>query len=165
MVGIAFILHFGIIHLLAVAWRRAEVNVTPIMHAPILSNSVSDFWSRRWNLAFRDLVHRFVFRPVSVRFGPRCAMWAVFLLSGLMHDFVISLTARGGYGLPTLYFVLQGAAMSLERSQFGKRIGLRGGIVGRMFAALVVVVPMGLLFPPVFVERVVVPMLESLSVT
>ena len=88
-------------------------------------------------------------------------MSAVFLISGLVHDFVISHTAGGGYGLPTLYFVIQGAAMLLERSSWGKRLGLRGGLVGRTFTAGVVAVPMGLLFPPVFVERIVVPMLHA----
>ena len=164
MIGVAFILHFGVIHLLALLWRRAGVNVTPIMQAPILANSVSDFWSRRWNLAFRDLVHRFIFRPVARKHGAKAGMAAVFLASGLIHDFVISLTAGGGYGLPTLYFCLQGGALLLERSRTGKKLDLRGGLSGRIFTALVVAVPMMLLFPPVFVERIVVPMLKAIDV-
>ena len=163
MVGVTFILHFGVIHLLALLWRRAGVNVTPIMQAPILANSVSDLWSRRWNLAFRDLVHRFVFRPLARTRGAPFAMAAVFLASGLIHDLVISLTAGGGYGLPTLYFALQGGGFFLERSPLGKRWGLRGGWKGRLFTAIVVLAPAGLLFPPVFVERVVVPMLQTIT--
>ena len=160
MIGIAFILHFGVIHLLALVWRCAGVNVTPIMRAPILADSVSDFWSRRWNLAFRDLVHRFIFRPITKRINARVGTFSVFVVSGLIHDFVISLTAGGSYGLPTLYFLIQGTAMLVER----KHMVLRGGITGRTFTACVVAAPMGLLFPPVFVERVVIPMLQFLAI-
>lgn len=163
MIGIAFFLHFGLLHLLALVWRAAGVNVTPIMQAPILADSVTDFWSRRWNLAFRDLVHRFVFRPLARKRGLPNATMAVFVVSGLIHDFVISLSARGGYGLPSLYFLLQGGAMLLERSRVGMKLGIRSGLAGRIMAALVVVLPLGLLFPPAFVLRVVVPMLRVIT--
>jgi alginate O-acetyltransferase complex protein AlgI len=49
MIGLIFALHFGLFELLALAWRRAGRNVTPIMQAPILSTSLNEFWSRRWN--------------------------------------------------------------------------------------------------------------------
>ena len=43
MIGIAFALHFGLLHLLALVWRAVGVNVAPIMQAPIRAASVPVF--------------------------------------------------------------------------------------------------------------------------
>ena len=82
MAGILFTLHFGLFHLLSVIWRRAGIDAPAIMDAPVLASSLSDFWGRRWNLAFRDLAHTFVFRPFVGRLGIAGATIAVFLTSG-----------------------------------------------------------------------------------
>jgi hypothetical protein len=157
MVGVVFVLHFGAFHLLSCAWRTVGVNAKPLMHWPILATGVSDFWGRRWNTAFRDLTHRFLFRPLAARVGPRAGLFAGFVVSGLAHELVITVPAGGGYGLPTMYFVLQGAGLLAERAW-----RLRGWR-GRLFAAVVVVGPAGLLFPPVFVTRVVLPFLTAIG--
>lgn len=100
MAGIAFVLLFGLVRLLSILWRRAGVNAQPIMNAPILATSLTDFWGRRWNLAFRDLAHTHVFRPLVKNVGIAGATMAVFLVSGLIHDAAISTSAQAGYGLP-----------------------------------------------------------------
>ena len=163
MTGIAFTLHFGLFHLLSVVWRRANCDATPVMNAPLLATSLSDFWSRRWNLAFRDLAHTYVFRRFIGRLGIAGATLAVFVVSGVVHDVAISGPAGGGYGLPTLYFVIQGVGVLFERSRLGKRIGTRKGVIGRLFCAVVILGPVGLLFHAPFVERVVVPMLTVIG--
>jgi hypothetical protein len=163
MAGVVSVLHFGVSHVLSLAWQAAGVNAQHIMHKPLLSTSLADFWGRRWNLAFRDLAHRFVFRPLAPLIGGAWATMAVFLVSGLIHDAVISLTARGGWGLPTLYFLIQGLAVLLERSRVGRRFGLGRGLLGWLFAAVVVIGPVGLLFHPPFITRVVLPMLDALG--
>ena len=131
------------------------------MDWPILATSVSDFWGRRWNLAFRDLTHRFVFRPLTSRLGAKPALAVGFLISGIVHDLVISLPAGAGFGGPTLFFVLQGAAIFLERSASGRRLSLGRGAIGWAFTMLVLVAPLCLLFHPPFVRTVVVPMLSA----
>lgn len=163
MAGIVFVLHFGLFHLLACFWRSRAVDARPLMNWPIASTSVSQFWGQRWNTAFRDLAHRFLFRPLTIRFGPRAAIAGGFLFSGIVHDAVISLPAGGGYGLPTLYFALQGMALLLERSRLGKAIGLGGGWRGRLFALVVIVGPASLLFHTPFNERIVRPFLEAMG--
>ena len=163
MTGIAFTLHFGLFHLLSVMWRRANCDARPVMNAPILATSLSDFWSRRWNLAFRDLAHTYVFRRFVGRIGIAGATMAVFVVSGVVRDVAISGAAGGGYGLPTLYFVIQGVGVLFERSRLGKRIGTRKGVIGRLFCAAVILGPVCLLFHPPFVERVVVPMLTVIG--
>lgn len=159
MIGIAFVLHFGILHLLSLAWREAGVDARPIMNAPILAKSLSDFWSRRWNLAFRDAAHQLVFRPLVGRYGAQAAALAVFAVSGLVHDVVISVSVGVGYGLPTLYFCIQAIGFLFER----RFTCTRRGWSGRRFAAVVVIAPLGLLFHTAFVEEAVLPTLRFLG--
>lgn len=83
----------------------------------------------------------------------------VFVVSGLIHDFVISLPAGAGYGLPTAYFVVQGAGVALERSRVGKRLNLRRGR-GWLFMALLTAGPAFWLFHPPFLRNVVLPFMR-----
>jgi alginate O-acetyltransferase complex protein AlgI len=139
------------------------VDARPLMNWPVVSASLSEFWGRRWNTAFRDLAHRFLFRPLAGRLGPRAGLAAGFLFSGAVHDLVISAPAGGGYGLPTLYFVVQGLGLLAERSRAGRRLRLDGGWRGRGFTALVVVGPAFGLFHPPFVRGVVLPFLAAIG--
>ncbi|HET6955835.1 MAG TPA: MBOAT family protein, partial [Vicinamibacterales bacterium] len=95
MIGIVFMLHFGTFHLLSCAWRSVGIQARPLMNRPLASTSLGEFWGRRWNVAFRDLTHRFLFRPCASWFGPRWGTLAGFLFSGAIHEFVISVPARG----------------------------------------------------------------------
>jgi hypothetical protein len=163
MTGIVLILHFGAFHLLSCLWRCAGLEARPLMNRPGASTSVSEFWGRRWNTGFRDLTHRFLFRPCASWLGPRWGIVAGFLFSGAIHDLVISVPAHGGYGRPTVFFAIQGVAMVIERSPIGRRTGLGRGWSGRLFAAVVVVAPVGLLFHRPFVVGVVVPFMRAVG--
>jgi len=163
MIGFVLMLHFGVFHLLSCAWRRIGLQARPLMNRPLASASVSEFWGRRWNTAFRDLTYRFLFRPCASWFGPRWGIVAGFLFSGAIHDLVISVPARGGYGGPTVFFAIQGTAMAIERSTFGRRIGLGSGWQGRLFTAIVLIAPVGLLFHRPFVVGIIVPFMRVLG--
>lgn len=163
MTGIVLLLHFGTFHLLSCLWRTAGIQAVPIMNRPWASQSLSEFWGRRWNLAFRDLTHRFLFRPLTRRLPPSMALLIGFVFSGLIHDLVISLPAQGGWGLPTLYFTIQGVAILLERSSLGRSWGLGRGEVGCCFTATVLILPSALLFHPPFLLRVINPFLIALG--
>ena len=165
MLGLVLLLHFGAFHLLSCAWRCAGVDARPLMASPLRAVSVAEFWGRRWNTAFRDLTHRFVFTPLRRRLGPAAAILAGFVGSGLVHDLVVSLPARGGYGGPTGFFAIQGVALLVERSDAGRRLGLGRGIRGWIFTAAVLLLPLPWLFHRAFVERVVVPFLQALGAT
>jgi hypothetical protein len=156
-------LHFGLFELLSLGWRQAGIKAVAIMNAPYRSVSVGEFWGRRWNLAFRDLAHVFVFRPLVGTWGVSVATMAVFLASGLIHDLVISGAAGARFGGPTLYFLIQAAGLFVERSGVGKHLGLGRGWVGWMFCAIVVLGPVGLLFHRPFIERVAVPMFHAIG--
>jgi hypothetical protein len=161
--GVVFVLHFGIFHLLSCFWRRVGRPARPLMDWPLFSTTVSEFWGRRWNRAFRDLSHRFLFRPLQPRLGAGWALVVVFVFSGLIHDLVISVPAQGGYGRPTLFFTLQAFAFRLERSRVGRRLGLGEGWRGWLFTATVLVAPAGLLFHPPFIRNVMVPFVTALE--
>ena len=96
MLGLVLFLHFGTFHLLALAWRRAGLGVKPIMHGPLGSRSLGELWGRRWNLGFRTLSHMWVFQPLQNRFGRTAGTLGAFLVSGLLHDLVVSVPARAG---------------------------------------------------------------------
>lgn len=165
MVGIIFVLHFGLFHLLSLLWRARGVDARPIMQAPAVAASLSAFWGGRWNRAFTDLMHGNFLSPLAKRLGPQRALFVIFLISGLLHEIVISLPARGGYGLPTAYFVLQAFGLRFERSEKGRRLGLGSGWKGRCFVALVAGAPAFWLFHPVFIHNVILPMLSAIGAT
>jgi hypothetical protein len=163
MIGLIFLLHFGLFHLAALAWRRVGIPVEPIMRMPVASRSLAEFWGIRWNRGFNDLAHRYVFQPIQRRLGAMPAMLFTFLASGVVHELVISLPAHAGYGLPTLYFLLQGTGILIERSSAGRRAGLRRGMRGRLFALTVAAAPAYWLFHPAFVGRVILPFLKAIK--
>ncbi len=160
MVGFIFLLHFGLFAMLALFWQRMGICAQPLMNCPIAAASLSDFWGKRWNSGFRDIVFGLMFVRLAKRFGTTSAAIATFVISGLIHELVITFPAGAGYGFPTLYFTLQGAAMLVERSSIGVRLGLINGWRGHAFALSVVTLPIFALFPPVFVLQVMVPFLQ-----
>jgi alginate O-acetyltransferase complex protein AlgI len=165
MVGLMLLLHFGLFYLLALAWRAAGIRVKPLMRAPLLSRSPGEFWGSRWNTAFNELTTTFLFRPLRRAAGARAATMLVFLASGLVHDLVISIPARGGYGLPTLYFLLQGAGVLFEHTKIARRWGLNRGFRGWLFTLILTAGPVFWLFHPPFIRRVILPMLHAIGAT
>jgi len=154
MTGLINALHFGAFHLLASFWQWRGRQAAPLVDRPLTSRTLAEFWGRRWNTAFHRLAESIIFRPVARRHGAVLAMLAVFVASGLVHDLVISFPARGGWGLPTLYFMIQGTAVHVER---------RWKVKSRLWVWGVTGLPLPLCFPPVFCERVILPLVHALS--
>ena len=165
MVGIVLLLHFGVFHVLSLVWRALGINARPLMQSPAAATSLSRFWGGSWNTAFTDLMHENIFKPLNRHVGPRAALLLVFVISGVLHEMVLSLPAHGGYGLPTAYFILQGFALLFERSTLGRKLGLGSGLRGWCFLALVTGVPAFWLFNPVFIHNVILPMLHAFGAT
>jgi Membrane bound O-acyl transferase family len=157
MIGMVLLLHFGLFEVLALYWRSRGVRIRPLMRDPLAARSLAEFWGDRWNRAFRDVAHEFIVRPVAARCGSACALWTVFLISGAVHELVISVPAGGGWGGPTIYFLIQGAGFAFERS----RAGLRWR--GRKFTLLVAGLPLFWLFHPPFVFGVINPFLRAIG--
>ena len=115
MMGLVACLHFGSFALLGMFWNRVGFPVTPLMNAPWRADSLANFWGDRWNRAFSLVARIAVFRPLVRRLGVPAGTLAGFLLSGVAHELVISLPARAGWGWPTLYFLVQGIGVLVER--------------------------------------------------
>jgi Membrane bound O-acyl transferase family len=163
LLGTAWFLLFGLFHVLSVAWRVAGVDAPPIFRAPVFATSLGDFWGNRWNLAFRDLARRAMFGPLRRATGTPVAILVVFAVSGVAHDLVLSVPARGGYGLGTAYFLLQAAGLAFARSRAGRALGVRRGLCGWLYATAFTALPAPLLFHPPFVTAVYEPFLRVIG--
>jgi alginate O-acetyltransferase complex protein AlgI len=162
MFGLTLILHFGVFHLAALAWQRAGAPAKPLMQSPATATSLADFWGSRWNTAFNKLVYDLAFRPLARGIGINWATLGVFAISGAIHELAISFPARGGYGFPLAYFLLQGVGVVTERSQIGRSLGLARGSRGWLFMLLFTAAPAYWLFHPPFVKNVILPMLQTI---
>jgi len=108
LVGISLVLHFGLFTLSTAAFRTAGCRCRLLFDAPLRARTLDEFWSRRWNTGFAEMMALCVQRPLARTVGRRRALLAAFGLSGLLHEVAISLPVQAGFGLPTAYFVLQG---------------------------------------------------------
>jgi alginate O-acetyltransferase complex protein AlgI len=163
LIGLGLCVPFGALHLVALGWQAAGVNARPIMDRPFVASSLSEFWGRRWNRAFRDIAHDLVFWPLARKLGPGRAVAAAFLFSGLFHELTLSVPAVGGFGGPTAYFLLQLVGVYMERSAVGTRLGLRHGWRGRIFCWAVTVSPACAVFHRPLLDNVVLPWLGAMG--
>jgi alginate O-acetyltransferase complex protein AlgI len=150
LLGIAFLVHLGFCDALAGFWRNRGIAVERLFDNPARSRSLGEFWGRRWNRAFHAVAHRCIYRPVSEKWGRACGLAAAFSFSGLLHDLLLSVPSGGGFGGPTLYFLLQGALVWGER---------RWGFQGRLWTLIGLLLPAPLLFHRPLVEALLRPLL------
>ncbi|MCA9709215.1 MAG: hypothetical protein KDK70_25450, partial [Myxococcales bacterium] len=96
---------------------QTGVHVAEAFHAPPLARSPRDFWGQRWNLIVNDLAYRLVFLPLGGIRRPLRSTLAVFVISGVVHEyFIVACLGRpSSYtGWMMLFFLLHGAAVMLQ---------------------------------------------------
>jgi alginate O-acetyltransferase complex protein AlgI len=71
--------------------------------------------------------------------------------------------ARGGYGLPTLYFLIQLAGLLLERTAPLRALVRRNRAMGRVYAYAFTLFPAPLLFHGPFVHHVILPFINAIG--
>jgi len=150
--GIAALLlaiHFGFSGILSVLLRLINRPAEVLFDAPEKSSSVLEFWSKRWNRPFISMDRRLFLPWLTKIFGSRGAVFATFVISGLLHELAISYPAGAGYGLPLLYFLIQGSLVFVERRLWRK---------SRALTFLAVLAPLPLLFHQAFRDRLIVPL-------
>lgn len=148
--------HFGALRVLKGGMRAAGFPVRTLFPNVLEARGVGDFWSRRWNVGYSQMMQRLVGRPVEALAGADAGMMAVFVISGFLHELAITLPVRSGFGWPTVYFTIHGILVLLEKH--------RGKPFGKIPALLAVAVPLGLLFPPAFQTGVIARCLEVFDV-
>lgn len=132
--------------------RAAGWDVKPFLDDPILSRSVAELWSKRWNRIVHDWLARHVFRPVARRRGAVTGMLATFVFSALFHAWLAGVAV--GWveaALMGSFFLVMGAAVLVERRLPFVR---RGGPAARAWTVAVMVGA-----SPLFVE----PMLRCVG--
>ena len=150
MIALSLMLHFGLFDMMAGFYRLRGVPVGKLFRAPLAARSLSEFWSRRWNIGFSEMIALVVHRPVRRTAGEGAALAASFLASGLLHELAISVPVRAGYGLPTAYFLLHGALVAIERRM--------GRPPGQLWTIFWLAAPLPLLFHPPFLRGVIWPL-------
>lgn len=126
-------------------WAPTGLLVPAINNRPWRAGSVSEFWGLRWNRLFGDWLYQVVF--MKLRHKPQFAMFATFLVSGVLHEMLVSLPLqlvfeRNVWGWATCYFLLQYLAIVFERSVNLPRV------MQRVYVWLVVIVPAPLVLNP-----------------
>lgn len=159
LIAFSLILHFGLLNISAGAWRYLGVDAYPLFKKPLHARTLNEFWSRRWNIAFSEMTSVAVFRPLKERAGGKTAMLVAFLFSGLLHELAISLPVHNGYGLPMLYFFIQGLAVIAERMLIEKKpLLFQHTAFCKIWLLFWLVAPIPLLFHRAFVQEILFPM-------
>ena len=157
LVGLSLIGHFGLFGMSAGIWRLRGVPCVAPFQAPLAATSLSEFWARRWNRPFSELIQRTIYRPVSKIAGKPAALGSGFLFSGLLHELAISVPARAGYGRPLAYFALQGVFVLVE-----KTVASRGSDTSQrhhLMTILAFTLPLPLLLIPQFLRVAIWPII------
>jgi hypothetical protein len=162
LISLSLILHFGLLNISAGSLRRLGIPVTSLFKDPIKSQTLQEFWSKRWNIAFVELTTIAVLRPLKQRFGPRTAFWISYVFSGLLHELAISLPVNSGFGKPFTYFLIQALLiMTIEKYLINR---LPHGIIRTCWVLTCLFVPIFLLFHEQFILKIVVPLASYLIV-
>ncbi len=160
LVGLSFILHFGVLNISTAQWRFLGVDCRELFRSPGLSMSLKEFWGKRWNMAFSEMTALVLYRPLKEKFGKLTGVIFAFLFSGILHELAISLPVESGYGLPMLYFCIHGILMLVEdRIDFVKKITAHK-IFSRIWVLTWLVLPMPLLFHKEFMIKIVFPLTD-----
>ncbi len=149
--GISLMIVSGMPSVTGAGWRWLGVDWRSILRSPFQSHSLGEFWGRRWNLAFIEATTFAVYRPLRGIVGDTLARVASFAWSGAVHELLITVPVKRGYGIPTAYFAVQCLGVFLERGL--ERIGWpisRIAWLGRLWTLAWFAIPLGFIAPLIY---------------
>jgi Membrane bound O-acyl transferase family len=159
LAGFSLILHFGFLSISAGSWRLSGANTYLLFKSPAKAMSLTEFWSKRWNVAFSEMTSIAIFRPLRPKIGSVMALMTAFAFSGLLHELALSVPVNSGYGLPLLYFIIQGVMVLLEKVLTDNKAAfLKNSILARVWTLFWVIGPAPLLFHTEFIKQIVWPL-------
>ncbi len=147
LIALSMILHFGLLNISAWALQQFGYPAYSLFRAPLSAKSLTDFWGKRWNLAFTEMTSVTVYRPLFKKYSLIVALIVSFAVSGLLHEVALSLPVQSGYGLPLVYFVIQLMLVVAEQKFFIRKPGSVWVIAG-------LIIPLPLLFHPSIMKAV-----------
>ncbi|WP_051313122.1 MBOAT family protein [Sporocytophaga myxococcoides] len=159
LIGLSLILHFGILNISAGFWRSKGAATRALFKEPMRSVSLAEFWGKRWNLAFSEMTAIALYRPLKPKIGEKAATVTAFVFSGLLHEVAISVPVKAGYGLPLLYFFIQGILIIIERKLEYSGI-LKNKIVARSWVFAGLILPFPVLFHVWFLKGIIWPLIS-----
>lgn len=159
LLAFSLILHFGLLSISAGMWRFSGVATYYLFKTPAKAKTLNEFWSKRWNLAFSEMTSIAIFRPLKDKTGSAVALLIAFAFSGLLHELALSVSVNSGYGLPLLYFIIQGSIVIVEKRLLNRKVSfLQNPLLTRLWVFFWLVVPMPLLFHEAFINKVIWPL-------
>jgi len=137
--SLSLMLHFGLLNMSAWLLQYFHYPAYSLFRDPLRSESLRDFWGKRWNLAFTEMTSVLIFRPLLRTHSATAALALSFIFSGVLHEVALSLSVDVGYGLPTLYFVIQFLLILAEEKIWKRK-------PGKIWVILSLLLPLPLLF-------------------
>jgi hypothetical protein len=159
LMSLLLMIHLGFSDVLSSVMPVCGWRVRPLFNEPFKSTSLQDFWSHRWNVAFVEMNIQLFVPLCKPLFGKTGTIFAVFLISGLLHEVAISFPVNQGWGSPMLYFLIQGVALfALEPFL---KITAQPVCVRRLWTWAWILLPVPLLFHQPFRFELILPLLDG----
>eukprot|EP00927_Polykrikos_kofoidii_P078160 TRINITY_DN75016_c0_g1_i1.p1 TRINITY_DN75016_c0_g1~~TRINITY_DN75016_c0_g1_i1.p1 ORF type:complete len:483 (-),score=53.33 TRINITY_DN75016_c0_g1_i1:23-1471(-) len=166
--GISMIGHFGVLRLLRACLRFVGFDVELLFTDPLYADSMSDFWGKRWNVAFSDFNRYVIVAAVKTALeedlgmskttAAQIGIFAAFVASAILHELAITVPVRAGYGGPSLYFAIQGFGVILEKQVLIATWRGRFPILARAVMWIGILLPFPLCFVQPFCSEIALPL-------
>lgn len=145
------------------------LEIEPQFNEPYLATSLQDFWGRRWNLMVSSILRPTVYKPVQRIFNSQLlAVFATFLVSGLMHELIFYyLTRVSPTWEVTCFFVLHGICTAVEvavKKAVGERWRLHRAVSGPLTVGFVAVTGVWLFLPQIVRNGVATKAIREYSI-
>lgn len=155
LVGFSLILHFGLLSIQAGLWRWYGVNTYLLFRKPLRSRSLTEFWGKRWNIAFIEMNSIALFRPLKAKIGRNASVFLGFVFSGVLHEVALCLPVQNGYGMAFSYFLIQGLIVYLEQEMKARNVDfLKNPVMALIWTSCWLILPAPLLFNRFFLKDV-----------